>query len=263
MRYQASADAPVRYGSVSSPRTQADGIASLAETGQLQLKVCDDSDPFTDLLVTGQVERVHRLLGPLAPESVRIIRCIGLNYRSPSHLTIHPPTDPPIDSTVQYPLTIHQSSRRAVPSPPGQRSSPSPPPPFPTTTTRCRSPGPPRTDATMRDIAHTDALDHVAGYTVANDISPRDWQRQPGKAGPVLKWTFGKSFDRYAPLGPCIVSPAVLGQGQTLQKGLLIMTGTPGGVGLFIKPPGFLKHGNEVCVRIGGIGALRNTIQFL
>lgn len=150
-----------------------------------------------------------------------------------------------------------------------------------------------------KDIPEDKALDYVAGYTVGNDVSARDWQREPSKAGPVPQWSFSKSFDRYAPLGPCLVSTSVLGdaskqsletivnaevrqsgntddlcfgvrflvafcsQGQTLQKGSLIMTGTPGGVGLFMKPPVFLKDGDEVCVRIGGIGTLRNTIKFL
>lgn len=55
---------------------------------------------------------------------------------------------------------------------------------------------------------------------------------------------------------------AFCSQGQTLQKGSLIMTGTPGGVGLFMKPQGFLKHGDEVVVEIGKIGSLRNVIVF-
>lgn len=129
-------------------------------------------------------------------------------------------------------------------------------------------------------------------------MSAHDWQREPSKAGPVPQWSFSKSFDRYAPLGPCLVSTSVLGdasnqpletavnaevrqssntedlwfgvrrlvafcsQGQTLQKGSLIMTDTPGGVGLFMKLPVFLKDSDEVCVRIGGIGTLRNTVKF-
>jgi 2-keto-4-pentenoate hydratase/2-oxohepta-3-ene-1,7-dioic acid hydratase in catechol pathway len=55
---------------------------------------------------------------------------------------------------------------------------------------------------------------------------------------------------------------AFCSQGQTLQKGSLIMTGTPGGVGLFMKPPTFLKDGDVVEVEISGIGRLRNTIKF-
>jgi 2-keto-4-pentenoate hydratase/2-oxohepta-3-ene-1,7-dioic acid hydratase in catechol pathway len=150
-----------------------------------------------------------------------------------------------------------------------------------------------------KDIPESEALDYVAGYTVGNDISTRDWQRETSKAGPVPQWSFSKSFDQYAPLGPCIVSPSLLGeasglaldtivngevrqsgstddlwfgvrrliafcsQGQTLQKGSLIMTGTPGGVGLFMKPPTFLKDGDEVCVVIEKVGTLRNTIKYL
>lgn len=149
-----------------------------------------------------------------------------------------------------------------------------------------------------KNVSEADALQYVAGYTASNDVSARDWQREPSKAGPVPQWTFSKSFDKFAPLGPCLVSTAVLGeadnqslktfvngelrqesntsdlcfgvrqlvafcsQGQTLQKGSLIMTGTPGGVGLFMKPPCFLKDRDVVEVEIEGIGRLRNRMVF-
>jgi 2-keto-4-pentenoate hydratase/2-oxohepta-3-ene-1,7-dioic acid hydratase in catechol pathway len=149
-----------------------------------------------------------------------------------------------------------------------------------------------------KNVTEADALDYVAAYTAGNDVSARDWQREAGKAGPVPQWTFSKSFDKYAPLGPCLVAAHILGeadglslktivngevrqesntsdlffgvrklvafcsQGQTLQKGSLIMTGTPGGVGLFMKPQGFLEHGDEVVVEIGKIGSLRNVMDF-
>ena len=149
-----------------------------------------------------------------------------------------------------------------------------------------------------KNIKEEDALNYVAAYTAGNDVSARDWQREPGKAGPVPQWTFSKTFDKYAPLGPCLVAAHVLGdagnldlktivngdvrqhsntsdlcfdvrklvafcsQGQTLQRGSLIMTGTPGGVGLFMKPQAFLKDGDQVDVEIGGIGRLRNRIIF-
>lgn len=149
-----------------------------------------------------------------------------------------------------------------------------------------------------KNVSVEDALDYVAAYTVGNDVSARDWQREAGKAGPVPQWTFSKSFDKYAPLGPCLVSKELLGeadrqdlnvfvngqlrqssntsdlcfgvrkliafcsQGQTLQKGSLIMTGTPGGVGLFMSPPTFLADGDVIEVEISGIGRLRNTIKF-
>lgn len=56
-----------------------------------------------------------------------------------------------------------------------------------------------------KDIPEEQALDFVAAYTVGNDVSARDWQREPGKAGPVPQWSFSKSFDDHAPLGPCLV----------------------------------------------------------
>lgn len=67
-----------------------------------------------------------------------------------------------------------------------------------------------------KDIPESEALDYITGYTVGNDISSRDWQREPEKAGPVPQWSFSKSFDQYAPLGPCLVSPAVAGEASDL-----------------------------------------------
>lgn len=126
----------------------------------------------------------------------------------------------------------------------------------------------------------------------------RDWQREAEKAGPIPQWTFSKSFDGFAPLGPCLASTAVLGaaddlrltttvngevrqegqtgdlcfgvkklvafcsQGQTLRRNSLIMTGTPGGVGLFMAPPQFLKDGDIVEVEISGIGRIENVVHF-
>lgn len=108
-------------------------------------------------------------------------------------------------------------------------------------------------------------MDYVAGYTVGNDISSRKLQRDPKLAGSVPQWGFSKGFDTFAPLGPALVSSrlivdpaslhlqtringqlrqdagihdlvfdvryliARLSTGTTLQKGSVIMTGTPGG----------------------------------
>ena len=149
-----------------------------------------------------------------------------------------------------------------------------------------------------KNVRAENALDYVSAYAASNDVSSRDWQREPDKAGPIPQWTFSKSFDSYAPLGPCLVSTAILGsadklslqtmgngeirqsgntsdlcfnvkqlvafcsQGQTLQAGSIILTGTPGGVGLFMKPPTFLKHDDVVEVEIEGIGRIRNRIRF-
>ncbi|KAM0189106.1 hypothetical protein ACHAPI_010251 [Fusarium lateritium] len=149
-----------------------------------------------------------------------------------------------------------------------------------------------------KDISVEGALDHVAGYTVANDVSARTWQRDPKFAGEVPQWCFSKGFDSFAPLGPVIVSPKILGaaddlvlqtkvngdvrqeastsdlvfgvkriiafvsQGTTLERGSLILTGTPGGVALGMKPPKWLKDGDIVEVSISGIGTIRNKMVF-
>jgi 2-keto-4-pentenoate hydratase/2-oxohepta-3-ene-1,7-dioic acid hydratase in catechol pathway len=150
-----------------------------------------------------------------------------------------------------------------------------------------------------RNISEDDALSYVAGYVSGNDVSCRDWQMEKDKAGMMPQWGFSKSFDEYAPLGPAIVSPELLGDasglklvtrvngeerqntdtkdlcfgvkklvsflstGQTLKRGSLIMTGTPGGVGIGMKPkPVWLKDGDEVEVEIEGIGKVVNVMSF-
>jgi 2-keto-4-pentenoate hydratase/2-oxohepta-3-ene-1,7-dioic acid hydratase in catechol pathway len=161
---------------------------------------------------------------------------------------------------------------------------------------------------TGKDIPKEKALEYIAGYVAGDDVSARKWQRDPAYAGGVPQWCFSKGFDRYAPLGPCIVSQKVIGdagklqlqtrvngdirqdtntddlifgipelisflsQGTTLQKGSLIMTGTPSGihfVSLFtigvamgMNPPMWLKDGDTVEVSIEKIGTLKHTIKF-
>lgn len=121
-----------------------------------------------------------------------------------------------------------------------------------------------------KDVSREEALDYVAGYTCGNDVSSRKLQRNPELAGNVPQWGFSKGFDTYAPLGPCIVSTEIvsnpadlhmktiidgetrqsesvsdllfdcahiisyLSQGTTIQKGQVIMTGTPGGESSFL-----------------------------
>lgn len=142
-----------------------------------------------------------------------------------------------------------------------------------------------------RDIPEAQALDHVFGYTCANDVSVRDVQRRHGG-----QWFKGKNFDTHLPLGPWIVTadeipnphalristrvngttkqdsrteqmvftvPRILrdlSAGMTLVPGDVIITGTPEGVGFARKPPEFLKVGDVVEVEIESIGVLRNTV---
>src|SRR5436305_6991322 len=134
---------------------------------------------------------------------------------------------------------------------------------------------------TGKNIKREDALDYVAGYVSSNDISTRKWQRDPAFAGSVPQWCFSKGFDKYAPLGPMMASPKLVGdasnlriqtfvngesrqdsntndllfdvseiirfisQGTTLERGTVIMTGTTSGVAFGMKPkPVWLKDGD-------------------
>ena len=142
-----------------------------------------------------------------------------------------------------------------------------------------------------RSVSEEEALNHVAGYTVFNDVSARDFQFRDGQ------WFRGKSFDTFAPMGPCLVLRdqlpnsqnlrlrlrvngrtrqdgttanivfsvaqliADISQGITLEPGDVIATGTPAGVGFVAKPkPVFLQPGDVVEAEIEGIGVLRNPV---
>ena len=139
----------------------------------------------------------------------------------------------------------------------------------------------------------------MAGYVAGNDVSCCDWQVEKDKAGMMPQWCFSKSFDKYAPLGPALVSSRLLGDGSgltlrtyvngelrqegntgdllfgvrqlvsflstgtTLEAGSLIMTGTPGGVAAGMKPERkWLRDADEVVVDILKIGKVRNTVKF-
>jgi len=137
-----------------------------------------------------------------------------------------------------------------------------------------------------RHVPKEKAHEVVFGYCAGNDVSVRDWQF----ASP--QWILGKSFDTHAPFGPWIVTPdevgdphalgircilngevrqnsntrelvfnvfdqiAHLSEAMTLEPGDVIFTGTPGGVGAAMKPPGYMKAGDTVRVEIEKIGAL-------
>jgi 2,4-diketo-3-deoxy-L-fuconate hydrolase len=143
-----------------------------------------------------------------------------------------------------------------------------------------------------RNVSESGALDHVFGYTNANDVSSRDLQFSEGG-----QWTRSKSIDTFCPLGPfiatkdeiedpqdlsirCILNGEVmqdgttskmifsvaelvsfLSQAMTLVPGDVIVTGTPPGVGSAGDPQVWLKAGDEVTVEIGGLGALTNPVE--
>lgn len=138
-----------------------------------------------------------------------------------------------------------------------------------------------------RGISREEALDHVWGYTIVNDVTARDLQ------GKYSQWLIGKSQDTFCPMGPwavtrdeldlatagirCFVNEdlrqdsrisllifdiptiiATLSQGITLRPGDIIATGTPVGVGIGFDPPKYLKAGDVVRIEIDGIGTLEN-----
>jgi acylpyruvate hydrolase len=142
-----------------------------------------------------------------------------------------------------------------------------------------------------RHISRRRALEHVAGYTVANDVTVRDWQHR------TREFLSGKTFEATTPIGPSLVTPDELPPGAsgltiscsvdghtmqksntadllfsvadiiayvstiiTLRPGDLILTGTPGGVGAGRDPKVFLQPGEELLTTVEGIGELRNTV---
>jgi acylpyruvate hydrolase len=140
-----------------------------------------------------------------------------------------------------------------------------------------------------RRISEADALDHVLGYTVGNDVTMRDYQYK------THQWMQGKAWDGCTPVGPYLVTPdevditaqristtlngqrvqdsgidllifpiprliATISEFTALRTGDLILTGTPSGVGHRRTPPLYLKSGDTVTVEVTGVGALTNTI---
>ncbi len=226
---------------------------------------------------TGVAADVHKLLAPLVPTD---IICIGLNYRRHAEegkqaipeqpvvfmktsSAIQNPGDPIVlprklrSDAVDYECELAVVIGRAC-----------------------------------QNVSRADALQYVLGYTCANDVSARDWQMKWGGG----QWCRGKTFATFCPLGPCLVtadeipnpndlSIRTILNGQTMQdwrtddmifdvptlieflsgstllnRGTVILTGTPHGVGGARTPPVFLQPGDEVTIEIDGIGQLTNPV---
>ena len=144
---------------------------------------------------------------------------------------------------------------------------------------------------TGRHVPKVKAFHHVAGYTIVNDVSARDYQKR------TSQWLSGKSFDTFGVMGPWIVTAdevprphtlpietwvngelrqqsstrqlifgvraliADMSRIWTLEPGDVIATGTPGGVGMYRTPPKPLKHGDRVRIEVGRIGVLENGVS--
>jgi 2-keto-4-pentenoate hydratase/2-oxohepta-3-ene-1,7-dioic acid hydratase in catechol pathway len=254
------------HGMVRYASQQPDGSALLVE-----------GDIYGAFTVTRQRAEVAKLLAPVAPTA---FFCIGLNYRKHAEEGKNPIPQWPV-LFMKNPAAV-QNPGDPIILPRRLNSS--------QVDYECELAvviGRPCKNAT-RD----NALEYVLGYTCANDVSARDWQKDFGGG----QWCRGKTFDTFAPLGPALVlrdeipNPNALGirtilNGQTMQDwstedmifdvpsliaflsgsttlmpGTVILTGTPHGVGAARKPPVFLQPGDVVTIEIDRIGQLTNPV---
>jgi len=260
-------------------RAQSGKIQYAAEqAGGAYLRV--EGDPFGEKRVTQEPATVAKILAPVVPV---MIWCIGQNYRRHA--------DEVRMSSGDYPVVFAKGANTL--------QDPYAPIAIPTRA------GTAELDyegelvviigKACKDVSRERALDYIAGYTCGNDVSARDWQLKKGGS----QWCRGKSFDTFAPIGPCLVTPdsiadpgglriettvngrvmqdgntrdmvrdvpaliEFLSQGTTLLPSTAIFTGTPHGVGMAQNPPLWLKDGDEVSITIEKIGTLTNTVRQL
>ena len=266
-------------------------LATVAHSGRTTAAVLDGrrwrelpADDLSALLATTSVDRVAGLAGAELPGAVpvlplpapRKVVCCGLNYADhiaetgrelPAHPTLFAKyadtlTGPEDDLLLPRGLDVDWEAELAV-----------------------------VVGAELSGADRHEAGRAVAGYTVANDVSVRDWQRR------TLQWFQGKAWDRTTPLGPVVVTPdeldpvagvevicrvngverqrgntrtlvfdaagllAYVSTFTTLRPGDVVLTGTPGGVGMGMTPPAYLADGDLLETEIPGIGTLRNRLH--
>ncbi|QNN24015.1 fumarylacetoacetate hydrolase family protein [Planctomycetales bacterium ZRK34] len=228
---------------------------------------------------TGKRAVVMKRLAPVDP---RVILCIGLNYRQHAAETGA--------AIPQWPVLFMKNPSTAI--------GPSEAIVLPKI---CMDP--PEVDyecelavvigRAAKNVSEAEALKHVAGYMIANDVSARLWQKDRGGS----QWCRGKGFDTFCPMGPALVTPdevpdpqklqltttlngqvmqdsntsdmiftvaqliAFLSSGVTLLPGTVILTGTPSGVGMARSPQVFLQDGDKLELSITSLGTLVNPIK--
>jgi 2-keto-4-pentenoate hydratase/2-oxohepta-3-ene-1,7-dioic acid hydratase in catechol pathway len=232
---------------------------------------------FGDFRVTDRVIQPGKLLAPLVPACMPTI---GLNYAKHAAEGGKPPPQRPmwfmkLPGTVQNPgdpIMLPASQPTAQPDYEAELAI--------------------VLKKSARNVSKARALDYVLGFTCANDVSARDWQRELGGG----QFCHAKSFDTFCPLGPVIVTPDEIGNpnalrirsilngtvmqdsntadqifdvptviefltaDKTLPAGTVILTGTPSGVGFARKPPVWLKAGDTISIEIEKIGTLTNPV---
>ena len=236
-----------------------------------------EGDIATGFRATDQPVKPGKLLAPATPAT---IVCIGLNYAKHAAEGGKPPPERPV-WFMKLPGSI-VASGDPIRLPAKQ----------PSTKVDYEAELAIVLSKECRNATRANALDFVLGYTCANDVSARDWQRDFGGG----QWNHAKSFDTFCPLGPVLVTkneipqpnalrirsilngavmqdsntadmifdvPAIiefLSADKTLPAGTLILTGTPEGVGFARTPPVWLKAGDTIAVEIEGIGTLSNPV---
>jgi len=260
LRYQ-SPDGHIHYA-----QRHADGTATKLRGGL-----------FEKLEPTDEPAEIAKVLAPLEP---RALLCIGLNYRQHAAETNAPLPKVPVlffknPASVQHPGEPIELPRWLASGKVDYECELAV-----VIGRRCKN------------VPRDEALDYVLGYTCANDVSARDWQKEGGGT----QWCRGKSFDTFCPLGPVLVTPDEIPNpnalhistkvnGETLQEsstgdmifdvaalieflsgsstllpGTVILTGTPHGVGMARTPPRWLQPGDTVAVEIEKIGVLTNPV---
>ncbi|KAL3440783.1 hypothetical protein BJX65DRAFT_314436 [Aspergillus insuetus] len=274
-----------RFGEPLIRADEAFSLDDLILKGALQAR-CLRGDDMFNLVATPDVVCVKEILPLLSPCQVPIVKCVGLNYMK--HIKEGGRNPPPYPSIFIKPRSSVAAFNEDVLIPKlaqddqldyeGELSI--------------------VIGRTGKDIPKSEALTYIAGFVVSNDVSARKWQRDPAYAGGVPQWCFSKGFDKFAPLGPMLVSPKAVGnagtlhlqtfvngelrqdtntsdllfnteaiisfisQGTTLEAGTVIMTGTPAGVAMGMKEPMWLKDGDVVQVSIEGLGSVKNKMVF-
>ena len=235
------------------------------------------SELFEGFSPTDTPVSIHKLLSPIIP---RAILCIGLNYRKHAE-----ETGAPIPSF--HVLFMKNPAATQNPGDPIQI-----PVWLPSHKVDYEAELAVIIGKTCRNATEQTAQNYILGYTAANDVSARDWQKEGGS-----QWCRGKGFDTFCPIGPAIVTPdnipdpnnlriqtlvngdilqdsstadmifnvpqliAFLSASTTLLPGTVILTGTPPGVGMARTPQRFLKPGEIVTTRIESIGDLTCPVE--
>lgn len=257
------------------------GLA-VREGKEMPMKVWSGSSVLSPGNSTEETAIVDKVLSPLAAHEVGTIRCIGLNYKQhAAEVKMDLPTVP----------TVFMKPSTSL-------ASPWPAPTILPKITQEDDCGDYESELVVvigkqcKNVTEADALDYVLGYTAANDVSSRTSQFAQSQ------WSFSKGFDGACPIGPCLVSPALipdpsqlqvrglkngkvlqdcgtddliftipklisfLSQGTTLPAGTIILTGTPAGVGIVREPKVTVRDGDEFAVEIlPHIGTLVNVFK--